>query len=494
MRRIFPLLLLPALLFAEVTTRLEISGDILKLSYSDSRDAVIFRRDNSSGYNVPPMKIDIPGKWTLDKTPPKPAQALGKTFPPGIVGEEYSHVLKASGKGARFSAKGLPAGLRISSSGRITGRPEQAGLFTVEVTERRKSRQEKSTFTLEISEPKRPVVETEAKSEDIKVPQEKSVDIPPAKPKRPPIILSSSINQAFNGEEFSFTLKASVPVTWSCDSLPEGLSLDSETGIISGIPVADFGGKIDVTATNDEGSTTRPLQFAVKTRRPHITTSILPYGFVSEDYLVELKADGGNGITWTFRGKIPDGLSFSKSGVIHGVPEEAGQFTVNVSARNSGGESSRRFSLSISESTPHEYVTAAVIPAFVASDDGRYDFPVSIDSSVPEGSYIEWHSFPYGLESEGESYTFTDSRGNEVRTVPANHNLTVSAYLEGGVSYEPVITARVKTSEPKAEELTSQQGTYSGCNMTGIMGMIILIHTIKKRGKNHESSKNSETV
>ena len=496
MHRILPLIIIIAALnaftaSAQVTTRLEISGDILTLSYSDSRDAVIFRRGKNSGYNVPPMKIDIPGEWTLDNTPRKssslnepPAVVKGGTsstplkpsaneLPSGVTGKTYSHSLKPSGKGAKFSAKGLPDGLRISSSGKISGVPKRSGVFTVDITEQRRSKRAKTSFTLSISdaEPSSPDIKPE--SPDSKLPVN-SRDIHQATPApKSPRILSTSITQAFTDEDYTFTLKASETVEWSCDTLPEGLSLNSDTGVISGVPENDFKGKINVTAVNENGKSVRSLRFSVNTRRPKITTSILPEGFVSEDYIAGLKAEGGKGITWSFRGKIPEGLSLSKSGVIHGVPEKAGNFTLNVSAQNSGGRTSRRLWLKVLENEPHEYVTAAVIPAITVSADGRYEFTVSIDSSIPEGAYIEWHSFPYGVEADGEIYTLKDSNGREIIAVPKNHSVTVSAYLEGGVMYEPLITARVTAKElPNVGQL--QQGTYSGCNAFGIFAFAVI--------------------
>ena len=463
----------------ELTTRLEISGDMLILSYSDSRDAVIFRRDNDSGYNVPPMKIDIPGKWTLDKKAPGKIQPPEKTLPSGVIGASYSYAFKASRKGVKFSAKGLPPGLKISSAGKITGTPTKAGAFSIQITEQSRLRREKSTFTLNISE-----AESEkkisAKSADVKIPEAKSRDIPPKKP-RPPRVLTSSIKQAFTYEEYNFALRASEEVTWSSDPLPEGLSLDSAAGIISGTPLSDFRGKINITAMNENGRTTRPLQFNVRTRKPKIITSILPGGFVSEDYTARLKAENDKDIIWTFRGKIPEGLSFSKTGIINGIPERAGRFTISVSAENSGGKASRRFSINVAENAPHEYVKAAIIPAFRVSGDGIYNFPVSIDAGIPEGSYIEWHSFPYGIESDGENYTFRNSAGKEILTVPADHNVTVSAYLEGGVSYEPLITARVEVEVKDEPQEELQQGTYSGCNASGITGMMILLCAARKK-------------
>ncbi len=562
MCRIFFLLIITALMSAEispakaeVTTRLEISGDMLILSYSDSRDAVIFRRDNDSGYNVPPMKIDIPGKWTLDsRNSRKDSRSSQNILPPGISGHHYTYTLTAKGsKRVRFSAKGLPEGLRMSSSGKISGTPKEAGVFSADITEGNETKK----FTLKIFADSKPEILTDSlpgakagtsydfrikmndspacvlmaggipegltinddgkisgtpknpgdytiditaansygessarlalkvSSPDVKITKAQSTKINriPQKPKRAPRISSSSMKQAFTGEEYIFTLTASSPdkVTWSCDSLPEGLRLDSGTGIISGVPASDFKGKINVTAMNEDGvKTSRQIQFSIRTKRPQIITSILPEGFVSEDYRTELKAEGGKGITWTFRGKIPAGLSFSKSGIIHGVPEKTGRFTLSASAENSGGKATRRFSLRVSENAPHEYVTAAIMPAITASADGRYDFPVSIDAKIPEGANIEWHSFPYGVEAEDENYVFRDSDGKETLTVPANHIVTVNAYLEGGVRYEPVITARVNAVVPETEE-QPVQGTYSGCDSFGAVCMMMLMLLLTAR-------------
>lgn len=562
MRGIFSLLIIAALMSAEispakaeVTTRLEISGDMLILSYSDSRDAVIFRRDSDSGYNVPPMKIDIPGKWTLDSQKPrKESQSSQNILPPGISGHQYTYTLSARGrKRVRFSAKGLPDGLRISTSGRISGTPKESGVFSADITEGRETQR----FTLKIFADGKPEIltnslpdakagtpydfrikmndspasvimageipqgltlnddgkisgtpknpgdytiditaansygESSAKlslkvsSPDAKITkapvipttQSPTINRPPQKPKRAPRISSSSMKQAFTGEEYTFTLKVSgtEKVKWTCDSLPEGLSLDSETGIISGIPVSDFKGKISVTAMNEDGEkSSRLIQFSIRTKRPQITTSILPEGFISEDYRTELKAEGGKGITWSFKGKIPDGLSFSREGIIHGVPEKAGRFSLSASAENSGGKATRRFSLRVSENLPHEYLTAAIMPVITVSDDGRYDFPVSIDAKIPEGANIEFHSFPYGVEAEDENYTFRNSDGKETLTVPANHHVIVNAYLEGGVRYEPVITARVN-AEKQEEQVQPVQGTYSGCDSFGVMCVMMLM-------------------
>lgn len=595
MRRILcviTLLLIAAISEASTTTTLEISGDTLILSYPDSRKPVIFRREGGAGTQVLPMKIDIPGTWTLDSQPktdpPKPSAPSPKppadtpsishnAMWPGVAGVNYSYTLRASGaKSVKWSASGLPKGLKCSQSGKISGRPSEAGTFSVDVTAQTRNGKSSQTFTLKIFADAEPKIVTETLTEafvnepynfalkmndspssvimaggvpegltmdgrgrisgkpakpglftinitaandagessssltlkvssrDIPKPVPKPAPKPAPKPRSSLRILTSQLKQAFTGEEYSSILKtsSSSPVTWKSGTLPEGLTLNPETGEISGIPAKDFKGKITFTASSSEGSASRSLSFSVKTKKPRILTSLLPEGFRGIDYRTELQAEGGQGITWEFRGKIPEGLSFSREGVLEGIPEKAGKFSLNASAVNSGGKASRRFSLRVSEAAKLDYVTAAVMPPVTVSADGRYDFPVSIDVSVPAGSYIVWHSFPYGIEADGESYTFTDSEGRETITVPSNHSVKVSAWLEGGVRYEPVITARVKESLPETKSTSTGvevsgevQGTYSGCNASGIAGVVILVFITTKRGrKNHEGSKNSETV
>ena len=165
----------------------------------------------------------------------------------------------------------------------------------------------------------------------------------------------------------------------------------------------------------------------------------------------------------------------SKAGVISGVPNETGRFPLNISAVNSGGKASRRFTLRVSENAAHEYVTAAVLPALSVSADGAYDFTVSIDQDIPAGSYIEWHPFPNGIETDGGNYSFSDSSGKETITVPEDHRVKVKAYLEGIVSYEPVITARVRVKKPESQEASPENpGKQSGCNVSGAIGVIVL--------------------
>ena len=73
------------------------------------------------------------------------------------------------------------------------------------------------------------------------------------------------------GETYSQTLTANgtAPITWSIDGgLPAGLSLNADTGEISGTPTADGTAKFTVKATNSAGSDTKELSITIAKAAP----------------------------------------------------------------------------------------------------------------------------------------------------------------------------------------------------------------------------------
>ena len=386
-------------------------------------------------------------------------------IPQGTYGRGYNAHFRLAGIEAdEWTLTGeLPRGLSFDA-GRITGIPEESGTFTFTVRAGNGAVFMEKDFSLNVKG-------------------------------LPPKIAVSSLRAGITGSDYTFTLKAAgnSQATWSADRLPAGLSLDPNTGIISGVPAHDFRGKITITATNDGGSMSRDVNLVVRSKKPVIRMRAIPPGKQGEPYRAELEAEGSPPITWSFVDEIPAGLSVTSSGLIVGVPEIYGRYPVNVVAENSGGKTVKRFMLSLSEgsgdftaqktSSPaknepsheasthedeYDYVTAAVISPLMVSADGKYSFPVEISKNVPAGSEMEFYPFAYGIESGSADCSFTDDEGRVITAVPESHKVAVTAEFESGVRYEPVITARVKHS-----------GEKSGCESgMGITAVILLIHAI----------------
>lgn len=148
--------------------------------------------------------------------------------------------------------------------------------------------------------------------------------------------LSGSLAKPTLNQPYSSSLKVtgSTPITWSIEgNLSEGLTLNTSTGIISGIPTsyAKSGYKITLTATNDAGSKSKKLTLKVNGKAPKITAK-LPQATAGESYSAELTATGSEPITFT--ANLPEYLMLDGSTISGIVPDSIKSFKITVYASN----------------------------------------------------------------------------------------------------------------------------------------------------------------
>jgi hypothetical protein len=151
------------------------------------------------------------------------------------------------------------------------------------------------------------------------------------------------------GTPYSLQMTASVPdaKTWSINSgtLPPGVALDANTGLISGTPTAvgQFDFQVLAKVNADARSDTKSL--AIVIRDPVSIVAAEPFtetrravGEVAAPFESMLTATGGNGTyTWSLSsGTLPDGLLFA-DGAISGTPRAAGGYSFTVTATDSEG-------------------------------------------------------------------------------------------------------------------------------------------------------------
>jgi len=163
-------------------------------------------------------------------------------------------------------------------------------------------------------------------------------------------ISSAALPNGEVGFAYSTTLAATggIPpyTNWivSNGTLPEGLTLNNLTGVISGTPVSVFTSSFSITVRDSTATTSAPQNFtiAIGSAVKILGPGTLPGGIVGVAYPppgggVAFSATGGwPPQTWSATG-LPAGMSMSVTGLLSGTPSAPGnynpQFTVTDSIK-----------------------------------------------------------------------------------------------------------------------------------------------------------------
>ncbi|MBT8084456.1 MAG: putative Ig domain-containing protein [Woeseia sp.] len=217
-----------------------------------------------------------------------------------------------------FAASNLPDGLSISViSGVISGTPNTADIYSVTVTVDDGEDSASTSFSWTITE--------------------RNVS---------PTIANPGDQVSGTGSDVSLTIQANDSngdtLSFSASGLPSGLSIDSDTGVITG-NVA-LAGNYLATVTVSDGEFTDSTTFGWAVTDDNIPPTIRdPGGQVSEAgtyvSLAIVANDGNNDVLSYSATGLPTGLSISgSSGVISGTPTTLGDYVVTVFV-NDGEES-----------------------------------------------------------------------------------------------------------------------------------------------------------
>jgi hypothetical protein len=139
--------------------------------------------------------------------------------------------------------------------------------------------------------------------------------------------------------------------TWSIieGSLPEGLSFDKSTGVISGIPRFGGGGGVTIKVENAIHFSTQELSYSIRIA-VQVATDSLPDGKVGTAYSETLTAYSDvEAVAWSIiKGTLPDGLSLTKeTGEISGTPTASGTFSFTVQADDGMGKGTKDLTIKV---------------------------------------------------------------------------------------------------------------------------------------------------
>ncbi|OLB65213.1 MAG: hypothetical protein AUI10_07755 [Actinobacteria bacterium 13_2_20CM_2_72_6] len=252
--------------------------------------------------------------WTIvaPLTVTTPAAQSGEATAPATP----LQVSAANGVGPyTWSATGLPAGLSIDGTGKISGTPTAAGSYSVVVT---------ATDAKGKSVPTNPFTWTVAAG--------------------PTVTAPTGTRTAASGGTINVTATATAgttPYSWSAQNLPAGLSINSSTGVISGTVGIGSRYVSTITVTDAKGGTNSVVvTWNVNGSGLRVTA---PAGDRTGDSVgtpVSFTATASNGspsYSWTASGSLPSGMGITSGGVVSGTPSQAGTWTAKLTVTDSAG-------------------------------------------------------------------------------------------------------------------------------------------------------------
>jgi hypothetical protein len=251
-------------------------------------------------------------------------------------------------------------------------------------------------------------------------------------------ITPATITTPTVGTAYSQTLTANgvnPPFFFTVGSgaLPAGLSLDSNTGVISGTPTSYAPVTFSIMAT-DVNNCTSTLSYTVTPACPaiSITPSSLAQGTVGTAYTRTLTASGGSApySSWTITsGTLPAGLSLNtNTGIISGTPTAAASPATSITVRvtdNYACQGTQTISLQI---CPVVTLSPASLPNCTVGS--AYNQTASASGgAVPYNFTISGGSLPAGLTLDASTGAITGTP-----TAAANSTFTLRATDANGCS------------------------------------------------------------
>lgn len=373
---------------------------------------------------------------TITVVPP-PLNATATTLPGGTVGTAYSAQLAATGGTQPYtwtvSSGSLPTGITLNAStGKLSGTPTATHSGNV-------------TFQV-----KDPAGQTATVTS--------ALSVVPA----PLVISTKSLPVADAALAYSQKLQATggtAPYTWSITSgtLPAGLTLDPQTGAISGTPTASGGGDVTFQVTDSAGKTaTVTLSVTSVVPAPlAISTTTLPQGTAGTPYNTTLQATGGAGTdTWSITsGALPDGLTLNAStGAITGTPTDdgIGDASPTFEVTDQIGDTATQ-QLPLTVVAPPLVLSTAPLPTGELSDS--YDVQLSASGGVEPYTWTQT-GLPTGLSLDAAT-------GEITGTAEDNGSFSVDVTVTDSLGTTQTGTLPLTVSVP-GDLLPSGVGTFEG--------------------------------
>lgn len=352
-------------------------------------------------------------------------------------GSPFSYQILANNGPISYAATGMPNGLQIDTvTGLISGIPnDTARTYSIVLESVGGTVTSSKTLTLTLA----------------------SVAGNP-----PVVVTTTNVVSLFAGVSYTnaYTIVATnaatnPPITsYGASNLPSGLSVNTNTGVISGIPTQLVTNRV-ISISADNGSTGYG-QFTLTINSPTLAYPTLTFtAGSSSNSPVPTVTAGYSPINFT-ASNLPTGLSINSSGVIQGLPTDGGTIsTSTITAVDASGVTSS-VSQEITVNTLLPTINSApVYTIFRNSNADPYEITTTLTPAVvaPSFFYVSRGSLPTGMSLDTDtgviSGTPVSGKGITVVGLRANNEYADGSPVPGGgEGPEFDLTIRVDVNPP----------------------------------------------
>ena len=318
-----------------------------------------------------------------------------------------------SGQAVTNKVSGLPDGVSFDSvTNTISGMPTKVGSYPIVVTTTDASGNKTETkFTIEVVDKTAPTV-TAIENQ------------------------TKEVNTAIDSITIEATDNSGLAVSNKVSGLPEGVSFDSATNTISGMPTKVGSYPIVVTTTDASGNKTEtkftievvdktaPTVTAMENQTKEVNTAI-------DSIKIEATDNSGQAVTNKVSG-LPEGVSFdSETNTISGTPTKVGSYPIVVTTTDaSGNKTETKFTIEVVDETAptvtaikgqSKEVNTPIDKITIEATDNSGQAVTNKVNGLPSGVTFDSETntisgTPTKVGSYPITVTTTDASGNETTT------------------------------------------------------------------------------